>query len=74
MQKNIIYQLLYLSLQDIKKKHIKKVRIKMEMKGNYDIEKIKKEQVEKIKNSIKKVVNEDKEYYKNKEYAKYFLE
>lgn len=46
----------------------------MEMKDNYDIEKIKKEQIEKIKDSIKKVVNEDKEYYKNKEYAKYFLE
>ena len=48
--------------------------IKMDKKDNYDIDKIKKEQVKKIKDSIKKVVNDNKEYYKNKEYAKYFLE
>lgn len=46
----------------------------MEMKDNFDIEKIKKEQVEKIKDSIKKVVNEDKNYYKDKEYAKPFIQ
>ena len=43
-----------------------KARKKVEMKDNFDIEKIKKEQVEKIKDSIKKVVNEDKNYYKDK--------
>lgn len=46
----------------------------MEMNDNNVLEKIKKEQVKKIKDSIKKIVNEDKEYYKDKDYAKYFLE
>lgn len=46
----------------------------MNRKDNYDIEKIKNEQVKKIKDSIKKVVNDDKNYYKDKDYAKNFLE
>ena len=40
---------------------------------DFDIEKIKREQVNQMKNSIKKVVNENKEYYKDKDYAKYFF-
>ena len=42
------------------------------MKGKIDIDLIKKKQVEKIKRCIIKLVNEDNEYYKDKEYAKYF--
>ncbi len=39
-----------------------------------DFEKIAKEQLEKIKDAIKEVVNDNKDYYIDKDYAKYFLE
>jgi len=46
----------------------------MKKNDNYNIEEMKKEQVKKIKNSIKKIVNKNKDYYKDKDYAKHFLE
>lgn len=42
----------------------------MARKDNFGVDKIKKEQVEKIKKAIQTVVNSDKEYYKDKDYAK----
>ncbi len=43
------------------------------MEDNSNLENIKKKQVEDIKECIKKIVNDDKEYYKDKKYAKKFL-
>lgn len=45
----------------------------MDMKYNLDFEGIKKEQVKKIKKCIEKVINDNKEYYQDKEYAKKFI-
>lgn len=43
------------------------------MIDNIYLKQIKKEQVTKIRNSIVKIVSDNKDYYKDKEYAKPFM-
>ena len=44
------------------------------MIDNIYLKQIKREQVTKIRNSIVKIVSDNKEYYKDKEYAKPFMQ
>ena len=46
---------------------------RLKIVDNIYLKQIKKEQVTKIRNSIVKIVSDNKDYYKDKEYAKPFM-